>query len=251
VIEWIGLSPAALALFGAAIFGAAVLRGFSGFGFALAAVPLVAMIVAPAQAVAIVILVQTVMGLRDIAQHHAIIDRPGVLRLSLGALIGTPLGVAGLLLLDPPTIRLCIAAIVGIGVLFLLQKPHPTAQLRPLLALATGFLSGLFGGLAAMPGPPAVAYYLSGSTSDNVARASLMVFFFLTSALALPGLILGNLIDIQVVALSCAALPLVLVGTGVGTFLFKLAPSSSYRVVALSVLIAMALSSGLQGILTR
>ena len=122
MIEWIGLSPAALALFGAAILGAAVLRGFSGFGFALAAVPLVAMIVAPARAVAIVILVQTVMGLRDIAQHHAIIDRPSVLRLSLGALIGTPLGVAGLLLLDPPTIRLCIAAIVGIGVLFLLQK---------------------------------------------------------------------------------------------------------------------------------
>lgn len=249
--DWIGLSPAALALFGAAIFGAAVLRGFSGFGFALAAVPLVAMIVAPARAVAIVILVQTVMGLRDIAQHRAIVDRPGVVRLSLGALIGTPLGVAGLLLLDPPTIRICIAAIVGIGVLFLLQKPRPTAQLRPLLALSTGFLSGLFGGLAAMPGPPAVAYYLSGSISAIVARASLMVFFFLTSALALPGLILGNLIDIQVVALSCAALPLMLAGTGIGSRLFKLAPSSSYRVVALSVLIAMALTSGLQGILNR
>ena len=251
VTDWLGLSPAALALFGAAIFGAAVLRGFSGFGFALAAVPLIAMIVPPARAVAIVILMQAVLGLSDIAQPHTVIDRAGVARLSLGALIGTPLGIAGLLLLDPPTIRICIAAIVAIGALFLLQKPHPDAQLRPSLALPVGFLSGLFGGLAAMPGPPAIAYYLSGSTPTDIARTSLLVFYFLTSVLALPGLILGNLIDIQVLALSCAALPLMLGGTVIGSRLFRLAPSWSYRPIALLVLIAMALSTGLQGIVGR
>lgn len=247
--DWIGLSPAALALFCAAIFGAAVLRGFSGFGFALAAVPLIAMLVAPARAVAIVVLVQTVMGLRDITQHHAIIDRPGVVRLSLGALVGTPLGIGGLLMLDAPTVRLCIAAIVAIGVLFLLQKPRHGVKLRPSLALPTGFLSGLFGGLAAMPGPPAVAYYLSGSTPANISRASLMVFFFVTSLLALPGLILGNLIDVESLILSLIALPVMLGGTMIGSHFFKLAPSSSYRPIALATLVVMAGGSGLRGIL--
>ncbi len=247
--ELLGLSPLNLTLFCGAVLLAALLRGFSGFGFALAAVPMVSMVVNPAKAVAIAVVVQAVVGVRDAVQMRGILDAPGLKRLSAGALIGTPVGLFGLIYLDAPTIRLAIAAIVVIGVLFLLRKVRPDSPVNLRLALPTGLLAGLFGGLAAMPGPPAVAYYLSGPTPAAISRASLMVFFFITSLIALPGLALGNLLDMQVLWLSVLAIPIMLGGTALGGLIFARAPGTAYKPVALLSLIAMALSSGLRGLL--
>lgn len=237
-----------LLAFCAAVLIAAVLRGFSGFGFALAAVPMISLVIAPAHAVAVAVMVQALVGVRDVLQLHGVLDRPGLLRLSIGALVGTPIGLVGLVFLDAATIRLAIAAIVILGVAFLLRKASP--QVRPNLKLATptGFLAGLFGGLAAMPGPPAVAYYLSSATPSHVARASLMVFFFITSLMSLPGLALGGLLAPQVVVLSLIAVPIMLAGNSLGSLAFRRAPNSAYKPIALIMLIAMALSSGLRGL---
>jgi len=249
LVDLLELSWLSLMLFCLAVLGAAVLRGFSGFGFALAAVPLASMIVAPTKAVAIAVLLQTAVGLRDVAKSRGVLDWPGLKRLSLGALIGTPIGLFGLVYLDAGLIRLAIAAIVVVGVLLLLPKAHPDAPVRLGLAAPTGVLAGLFGGLAAMPGPPVVAYYLSGSTPSKVIRATMMVFFFFTSLLALPGLALGGLLDGQTLLLSLLAIPLMLGGTALGGAIFARAPNAAYKPVALAVLIVMALSSGLRGLL--
>ena len=45
---------------------AAVLRGLTGFGFALAAVPLLSLVIPPAQAVVIAVLLQCLVGVRDL-----------------------------------------------------------------------------------------------------------------------------------------------------------------------------------------
>ena len=247
--DLLALSWISLGLFCLAVLGAAILRGFSGFGFALAAVPLASMIVAPTKAVAIAVLLQAAVGLRDVAKGRSVLDWPGLKRLTLGALIGTPIGLFGLVYLDAALIRLAIAAIVVVGVLLLLPRTHPDAPVRLGLAAPTGLLAGLFGGLAAMPGPPVVAYYLSGSTPSKVMRATMMVFFFFTSLLALPGLALGGLLDGQTLLLSVLAIPLMLGGTALGGALFARAPNAAYKPVALIVLIVMALSSGLRGLL--
>lgn len=248
MIDILGLTPLQLLAFCAAVLLAAILRGFSGFGFALAAVPLISLVIAPASAIAVAILVQAIVGVRDILVLRSVLDRPGLLRLSAGALIGTPIGLFGLLFLDAATIRLAIAAIVGLGVLFLLRKAHPGSSPNLRLAAPTGIVAGLFSGLAAMPGPPVVAYYLSSATPAAVARASMMVFFFVTSLMSLPGLALGGLLDMRVIVLALIATPLMLSGNSLGHIAFKRAPSSAYKPIALIMLIAMALSSGLRGL---
>lgn len=249
LIDLVDLSWLSLLLFCLAVLGAAILRGFSGFGFALAAVPLASLIVAPTKAVAIAVLLQATVGVRDVIKGRSVLDWPGLKRLALGALVGTPLGLFGLVYLDAALTRLAIAAIVVVGVLLLLPKAHPDAPVRLHLAAPTGILAGLFGGLAAMPGPPVVAYYLSGATPPKVIRATMMVFFFFTALLALPGLALGGLLDGETLLLALIAIPLMLAGTTLGAAIFARAPNAAYRPVALVVLIVMALGSGLRGLL--
>ena len=107
-LDLLELSWLSLLLFCLAVLGAAILRGFSGFGFALAAVPLASLIVAPTKAVAIAVLLQAAVGLRDVARGRSVLDWPGLKRLVIGALIGTPIGLFGLVYLDAALIRLAM-----------------------------------------------------------------------------------------------------------------------------------------------
>lgn len=243
----LSLLPSALALVCGAVLVAAILRGFTGFGFALAAVPILSFAMPPSRSVALVILLQALVGTRDVVRLRRVVHRPSLGWLMLGALFGTPIGLLLLARLDPSTVRLLIAGIVCLAIVFLARKPAFHAHAGARLALPTGFLAGLFGGVAAMPGPPAIAYYLSVSTPPNVARASLMVFFFSTSLIALPGLFLARLIDVPTVVLSLVALPVLLAGTALGGWLFSRSGSAFYRPVALTVLIIMAVATGIRG----
>ncbi len=234
---------------------AGVLRGLTGFGFALAAVPLLSMFLVPAQAVALVICMQALVGFRDVVQVHRLVEWPAVGRLSLGAVVGTPAGVALLAWLDPAAMRLAIAALVGIGLAMLLRPgkaPIPAAEgeAPPSRgALPTGVLSGLFGGLAAMAGPPAIVWFMRGGRPPAVMRASLMVFFFATSIIAAPMLVWNGVLDLRVLFLGVCALPVLILSTSAGARLFARTSDAGYRRVALGVLAAMAAASALRGAL--
>ncbi|MAS44953.1 MAG: hypothetical protein CML43_17820 [Rhodobacteraceae bacterium] len=237
---------------GAAVLGAAVLRGITGFGFALAAAPLLGMVLPPAQGVAVVILIQVMIGLRDVAALRRSLDMPSLKRLSLGALIGTPAGVWLLARLDPAALRIAIAATVAIGLALLLRAPAAAPEAPPpedhREAFPAGLAAGLFGGLAAMAGPPAVAYFLRRRTAPATARASLMCFFFATSLMALPGMGLAGLVDLPTVVLSVLCLPLMLGGAWFGGRIFARTSESGYRKLAIAVLAVMAAASALRGI---
>lgn len=59
-------------LIGGAVFAAAVLRGITGFGFALAAVPLISLVLAPVQGAAIAILLQCMIGFGTLCRSVAL-----------------------------------------------------------------------------------------------------------------------------------------------------------------------------------
>ena len=125
-----------------------------GFGFALAAVPLISLVTPPVQGVAIAILLQCMIGLGDLVSVRRLVDRSTLAMMSLGAMVGTPAGLVTLRLLSADAMRVVIALVVAAD-------------------------------------PPAVAYMLGTATPAIQARATLMAFFFVTSLIALPGLIVA------------------------------------------------------------
>ncbi|WP_232830315.1 sulfite exporter TauE/SafE family protein [Oceanicella sp. SM1341] len=243
------LSLGTLALIAVATFLAAVLRGITGFGFAMAAVPMIGLVLPPERAIPIAILLQCLVGVRDcVAMRHQV-HRGSVAMLSAGALVGTPFGLAVLDRADPATMRVLIALIVSAALVFLVRKPALPVMGGRRVALPAGFLSGLFSGIAAMPGPPAVAYYLSAPTPPATARASLMVFFFITSLFALPGLAWQGRIDREALIETAVALPCLLAGTALGAWIFRRTSDRGYRAAALGMLGVMAAATGVKGVL--
>lgn len=242
-MEW---STATVTFVCGAVFVAAVLRGITGFGFALAAVPLIGIVLPPSQGVAIAILLQCMIGLKDLAALWHLVERTALAPLSAGAVIGTPLGLMTLHTLSADAMRVVIAVIVLMALLALIRQARITPG--PRQALGAGMLAGLFSGLAAMPGPPAVAYLLGTATPAARTRATLMIFFFITSLLALPGLWVQGIAGPPTVLMAALSFPLLLAGTCLGEQVFRRLGKGGYERAAIAMLSATALLTAVRGI---
>jgi uncharacterized membrane protein YfcA len=242
------LSPAQWAWAIAAIGFAAVLRGFTGFGFAVAAVPLASLVLPPAVTVAAALCMQTAIGLRDcIAERHRA-DWRSVRWLIGGAVAGTPVGLALLTWLPTAWVRLGLGLMV-LATVAITSRPagRPVPPDRR-LGLAIGVASGVSNGLAAMAGPPAIAYFLATRVERDVMRSSLMALFPIVSALALPPAAWAGLITSDALLLALLGLPLMIGGGWLGTRLFRRHGARGYRPVAIMALGATAAAAILRGL---
>ncbi|MDK2760851.1 MAG: sulfite exporter TauE/SafE family protein [Sphingopyxis sp.] len=180
--QLVGLAPLTVAGAAAMTFGAAYVRGLTGFGMAIILVPLLGLIVAPGEAVVLGILLQLLIGPVGLRVIIADADRSTAMPIALLAMLATPAGMAVLGATTPDVARLLITLIaVGAFVAVLLPKqPEGHRPGRAAIA-ATGIVSGLMTGFAAMPGPPVVPFYLRRHLEPKVARASMMLIFFATA----------------------------------------------------------------------
>lgn len=219
-----------------AIFFAAVLRGFTGFGFALAAVPLLSLQMPPARVVPIVVILQAIVAFTDLRGSWHACDWRSTRWIVAGLVIGTPIGIMLLTSLPPDQMRLGIGLLIGASVALLsagLRLPErPSAS----LAWSVGVMSGIANGLAAIPGPPVVAYFLALPQAAQVARASIIIIFAATGIAGLVTLMSRGLVQQDAVLLSLAALPSLFVGSRLGVIGFRRSNPKLHRPVALVVL---------------
>lgn len=243
-----GITPGALIATGFAVLAAALLRGFTGFGFTLAAVPLLGVFMPPAQAVPVAVGLQFLASTTDFPRARKDGHWPSLRWLILGAVIGSPLGALALSVVPASVARIVIGAITFGGVVALRGGSRAESFPGRAITLGAGLICGLFNGLAAMPGPPVVMYYAAGPFGRVASRASLLVFFLATSITALVSTILIGLFDIHALLLSLFALPILLIGTRIGEAAFHRGSDALHRRVSMASLGAVAVISAIKGI---
>ena len=241
-------SPWLIAGAAACILAAAILRGLTGFGFAIAAVPLLSLFMPPLRAVPIVICLQGAAGLFDLRSAWRESHGPSLRWLVLGTLLATPLGVVALNAIPDAAARLAVAFIAVLAIVVVASGRSLPASPGRITMVAVGLLSGLCNGLAAMPGPAVVAFYMAMPLSRSIVRASCLIFFVATAATgALSAAWLG-LIDRQTILTAGLALPVMLAGTWLGHRLFRRGSERLHRLATYACLAGAALAAGLKGI---
>jgi uncharacterized protein len=222
------------------VFAASVLRGFTGFGFSIAAVPLLTLALPPAKVVPFVVVLQVIVGVAGLRQAWSLCDWRAVGGLSPGLVLGIPIGLAVLTAFRADPVRLVIGCVILGSVLLLWRglrlPPRPTR----VVTAAVGFAAGVMSGLASMGGPPIVVYLLALSHETAVVRASSIVYFMLSALLSLCLMSLNGLIDRQILSWSIASVPLLLAGTYVGNWGFRRSRPHHHRLTAMVLLSALA-----------
>lgn len=229
------------------VLAAAVLRGFTGFGFAIAAVPLLSLFIPPAHAVALALGLQFLGGILDFPSASRDCHWPSLRWLILGSTLGSPVGIAILSVVPAAGARIVIGTLTLVAAI-LVGRGFALASV-PGRAWTTGMgvVAGLCNGVAAMPGPAAVAFYMTSPLGRMQVRASLLVFFFATSLAALASAAVAGLVERQTIVLSCVALPVMWFGTWCGAKAFHHGGETLHRRVSVACLAAIAAASIAKG----
>ncbi|MGX7896333.1 TSUP family transporter [Tsuneonella sp. HG222] len=238
----LGLEPWQLALALVAALVAGFVRGLAGFGLALLLVPVLALVLAPGEAVVTGNWLGLFVGLAGLRATAAAAEKSALV-ISGAALVAIPFGVFALAAISPGIARLLIAAI-AIGAFAAVLVP-PKAEGVPGRAatLATGAASGLLTGFAAMPGPPVIPYYLRRSVQPSAARASMMVVFLVTQGAAVGIALILQLATWREFALALALYPAVWLGNAAGSHAFGSVEATAWRTIAATVLGGSALGA--------
>ncbi|TNE62555.1 MAG: sulfite exporter TauE/SafE family protein [Alphaproteobacteria bacterium] len=231
-----------------AIFVAAILRAFTGFGFALAALPVMSLFLLPTTAVSIVVLLTLTISLQNLKSYMPDVPWRVMGWMTGMAAVGTMLGTYILLVISPDSFRAAIGISV-MGACFLLAryKPKDSASGGWKAAL-TGLASGLLNGALAIPGPPVIIYAMAAFSNPVVSRAFLMGFFLFSAIFATGSYAISGIIGVKELTLFALALPGMLAGNRIGFRLFEKYGSGGYRRIALMALFAIGLSVTLSGI---
>jgi uncharacterized membrane protein YfcA len=229
---------------------ASVLRGFTGFGFGLAAVPVLALALPPSQVVPLVVTLQVIIGVGGLRAAWRVCDWRAVWMLVPGLIAGVPIGLLILTELPPNPVRLVIGTIIAFSVWLI----HRGVRLAPdpsrVLSFGVGLASGVISGLASMGGPPVVVYLLAIGHDAARMRATAIVYFMLGGVVSFLPMLARGLITHDILVWSAASLPVLFAGSRVGTWLFFRAKPRHHRMVALvtlSVLAALLIGRSLLG----
>jgi uncharacterized membrane protein YfcA len=230
-----------LAISSAAIFLAAIVRGFSGFGFSLLSITAISLVLPPREIVPSIFLLEVAASINLIPSIWREIDWRSLRWLLLGYVIALPFGVYALALLPEPPMQLAMSVFVLATTAMMLRgfRMHKTPTAAA--TTATGAASGIFNGAFGIGGPPVVLFYFSTPAAAAVGRASVIAFFLSTDVLGLGWQAHLGLITAQSFVQFIAWLPTLLIGVWVGAHGFRRIDQALFRRLVLWILVVLAI----------
>jgi uncharacterized membrane protein YfcA len=244
------LSSGALAFLLVSAFIAALARGFSGFGAALIFLPLAATVVDPKIASPLLLITDAVLAVGFIPNAYAQADKREVGIMGMGAAIGIPFGTLVLVRADPLHLRWAIVVLATLMLALLMSgwryRGRPTAP----LTFGVGAFAGFCGGAAQVGGPTVVAYWLGSPAGPALVRANIILYFSLSTAIAMVAYYFGGVLTLTVLKLALVVGPVYGLGLFIGARLFGVADERIFRricyaLIVVAVLVSLPLLDGL------
>jgi hypothetical protein len=231
---------------------ASLVRSVFGFGEALIAVPLLALILPIQVASPVAVLVSIAIAAIIVVQDWRFIHFSSTLWLLAPTCAGIPLGLLLLGSPHPLVAKVALALIIlafSVYSLFGASLPALNSDNRTLL-LICGFLAGVLGGAYGMNGPPLAVYGTLRRWSPQHFRATLQGYFLPASIAAAVGFRITGLWTDAVTHFFWLSLPAAIIGTLIGSVIHRRLRGESFLKavhVGLLVIGAVLLLQTIQG----
>jgi uncharacterized membrane protein YfcA len=232
------------------LFFSTLVRSTLGFGDALLAMPLLAMLLGIRTATPLVAMAASTIALLILLQDWRKADFRSAGRLILFTLPGIPFGLLFLKTINETAINLVLAGLLILFSLLQLLRPRLWHLDNDRYAFPFGFVAGLLGGAYNTNGPPAILYAVLRGWDPGKFRATLQGYFLPTGGAILIGHGLGGLWTGQVVGLYLWSLPAIAAAVFLGTRIHRAVPAGRFQLwvyLALLVLGSVLLLRSLAG----
>lgn len=209
------ISPTSILVPGV-LFLATLIRSSLGFGEALVAVPLLALLIPINVAAPVAVMASITVALIVVAQDWHKVHARSAARLVLPTLPGIPLGLMLLRAGAEPVVKGALATLIIVFSAYSLLGGKHRQLKDDKFAWMFGFIAGVLGGAYGMNGPPLVLYGSLRGWSPQHFRATLQGYFLPASLAGLCGYWLSGLWTPAVSRFYVLSLPWVVVATFLG-----------------------------------
>ena len=173
-----------LSIAAAVVFVAAIIRGYSGFGFSMICAVSLSQVLPPVEVVPLILLLEVAASSWLLPGVWRQIHWPSLAWLFAGVVVGTPIGLHLLANVPARPMRAVIALVVMAMVVGLWRGLGFRQMPGRGRTTAVGALSGVLNGATTIGGPPVILFYLATPAGVVVSRASLIAYFLVTDLLA-------------------------------------------------------------------
>ncbi|WP_207484084.1 sulfite exporter TauE/SafE family protein [Arenibaculum pallidiluteum] len=226
---------------GAVVFAAGLVRGATGFGFALLAAIGLSLVMPVAQVTPVVLLIEIVLSALILREGgFGALDRRRAVPLMAGGVLGVLGGYALVSGLpgDAVAVGLNLAVLASAAVTLLRVE---TAGLDTRgWAVAIGALVGALIAAFAVGGPLAVVWLLASGAAPAAIRATVSVFFGMTDSMSIGVRLLDGSFPAEALVSALWLLPLAGLGTLAGGALFARIDPAHWRRAVAAFLVAAA-----------
>lgn len=230
------------------IFLAAIVRGYSGFGFSLLAITSLSLLYAPAEIVPSVFLLEIAASIHMLPGIWKDIHWRSLVPLIVGCAIGTPVGVYLLSSVPAPPMQLALAIFVLVATILLWRGFALKSVPGQVVATGVGGVAGVANGAFGIGGPPIILFYFSSPAGNEVGRASIIAYFLITDAIGLVFLAREHLVTLDAAFRALIFLPALIAGVWLGARSFKTADPAVFRKWVLALLALLAVLTAAKGL---
>ena len=222
------------------IFLAAIVRGFSGFGFSLLTITALSLFYPPSEIIPSIFMLELAASANLLPSIWKDIHWKSLWPLTLGCLIATPIGVWALANFPAAPMQIGLSIFV-LTATFLMWRGYALKTMPgPFTSTLAGAASGLSNGAFGIGGPPVILFYFASPAGNLAGRASLVAFFLATDVIGLANQSVHGLITWATVVQAAVYLPALLAGVWIGARSFKGTDPDTFRKYVLGILAVLA-----------
>ena len=232
------LAPGIAAYLACALLLAAIVRGYTGFGFSAIVLSAAALVTNPLPLIPVLFMAEiamTTLQLRAVRDHA---DWRRALALLGGAALILPLAFGAMLALPADLVRLTVSLVIGAMALLLLTGWTLTRPLGPAGHVGVGVIAGA-ANAAGVGGLPVAACLGAQPIAPATFRATMVVFLTGIDILSLPLLAWGGQITADTFRAALLAAPILALGLTIGSRRFDAAPPATFRRLATWLLLLL------------
>ena len=219
------------------VFIASIIRGFNGFGFSATCISGFSFIMPAIEIVPIILILEVMISIFMIPYIRNKIDWNFVIKVLIGIIIGSPIGLFLLKYLPSELTHLLICIII-IFFSILLMNGYSNQKINNNYAkISTGFIAGTINGFSFLGGMPVALFLLVTKIKPAIIRGSLAVLFFLTDTYAFVLSFFGGIVDMTTIYRTLPLIIILPIGVFIGDKFFVKSKEETYRKVVFYFLI--------------
>lgn len=211
------------------LFSAMLLKGIFGFGDALIAMPLLAMVVGIKTAAPLFAMVGSTCALFILVSSRQNVDVKSAIKLIISSLLGVPIG---LYFLKGPyefIINIVLSFVIISFSAYNLVLPRLLTLKNDSHAFIFGFLGGVLGGACNASGPPVIIYSALKRWPPASIRATLQGYFFPLGIFIIIGHGFAGLWSESVIYYYCISMPVAAIALYIGSRLHRVIPEGKFE----------------------